>query len=79
MTDKKQAQPNFEKQLKTLETIIADMEKGGLSLEASLEKFEQGIGLSRECQTALKAAEQKVQILVEKNKQFVLDDFSNDE
>ena len=40
------------------------MEGGDLSLEDSLTCFEQGIRLTRECQTALTQAEQKVQILL---------------
>ena len=43
------------------------MENGELSLEASLKTFEEGIRLTRECQQALKEAEQKVSLLVEKN------------
>ena len=40
------------------------MENGELSLEDSLKAFERGIKLTRECQTALKDAEQKVQVLI---------------
>jgi exodeoxyribonuclease VII small subunit len=47
-----------------LETLIARMESGELSLEDSLQAFEQGIRLTRECQEALAQAEQKVQILL---------------
>ena len=43
------------------------MEKGDLTLEASLTTFEEGIKLTRECQQALKTAEQKVKLLIEKN------------
>lgn len=58
---------DFESALRELEEIVARMEKGELSLEESLENFERGIFLTRTCQQALKKAEQKVQILVEKN------------
>ena len=40
------------------------MEEGELSLEDSMTAFEKGIKLTRECQTALQKAEQKVQILL---------------
>jgi exodeoxyribonuclease VII small subunit len=50
-----------------LETLIARMESGELSLEDSLQAFEQGIRLTRECQEALAQAEQKVQILLSEN------------
>ncbi|KAB7627826.1 exodeoxyribonuclease VII small subunit [Alkalilimnicola sp. S0819] len=56
---------DFEKSLKELEALVERMEQGDLSLEDSLKSFERGIVLTRECQEALKEAEQKVQILVE--------------
>ena len=57
----------FESALATLETLVEQMAKGDLSLEESLAHFEQGISLTRQCQTVLKTAEQKVQILISKN------------
>lgn len=61
---------NFEITLNELETIIEKMESGQLSLEESLRYFENGIKLSRLCQTALRDAEQKVQLLVDDNGEF---------
>ncbi len=58
---------DFETTLKTLTTLVDEMERGGLSLEDALKRFEQGIQLTRQCQTALQAAEQKVQLLIEEN------------
>lgn len=55
---------NFEDALENLEDLVTAMEDGDLSLEESLKAFEQGIKLTRECQTALQEAEQKVQLLV---------------
>ncbi len=55
---------NFEEALASLEALVEAMEDGDLSLEESLKAFEQGIKLTRECQTALEQAEQKVQLLV---------------
>lgn len=55
---------NFEQSLKELEDIVRKMEQGELSLEHSLEAFEEGVKLTRNCQTALQKAEQKVAILV---------------
>ena len=49
-----------------LEALVANMEKGEHSLEASLKDFERGVELTRLCQSALKEAEQKVQILSKK-------------
>lgn len=69
MPAKKSTQPNFEKSLGELEKLVEKMEQGDLSLEASLEHFEKGVQLSRSCQQALRAAEQKVEILMEKSGQ----------
>ena len=59
---------NFEQALAELNTLVEEMEHGDLDLEKSLQHFEKGITLIRNCQTALKEAEQKVQILVAKDK-----------
>ena len=67
MTKKKQASFDFEKALEELEELVSSMEDGKLSLEDSLQAFEKGIKLTRECQAALKKAEQKVQVLINEN------------
>ena len=58
---------NFERALENLEEIVSSMEKGDLTLEDSLKAFETGIKLTRECQAALKDAEQKVRVLSKEN------------
>ncbi len=63
----KQQNYPFEASLARLEELVAQMENGDLSLEQSLKTFEEGIKLTRECQQALKNAEQKVALLMEKN------------
>jgi exodeoxyribonuclease VII small subunit len=70
--------PQFEEAMKELEQLVEQMERGELSLEESLKSFERGINLTRTCQQALQEAEQKVQILLEKNGQQSLEPF-NDE
>lgn len=65
MTKKKAASFNFEKSLSELEELVSAMEDGDLTLEQSLQAFEKGIKLTRECQSALKQAEQKVQVLLD--------------
>jgi exodeoxyribonuclease VII small subunit len=67
MTKKKDSVFNFEESLASLESLVTAMEDGELSLEESLQAFEKGIGLTRECQAALQKAEQKVQVLVNEN------------
>ena len=64
MAAKQQSEFNFEKALQELERLVSSMEEGELSLEDSMKAFEKGIKLTRECQTALQKAEQKVQILL---------------
>ena len=65
---------DFEASLKELESIVCAMEKGGLSLEDSLKLFSDGVVLTKKCQEAIKAAEQKVKILTGENlSEFKLD------
>jgi exodeoxyribonuclease VII small subunit len=68
MAIKKPKTENFEVALKELETIVAAMERGGLTLEESLSNFEKGVGLVKQCQSFLKEAEQKVKILTTEGK-----------
>ena len=53
--------------MQELEALVEKMEHGELSLEDSLQHFEKGVQLSRACQQALRDAEQKVEILMQKN------------
>ena len=66
---------NLEKSLATLEKIVEELESGELPLEKAMKKFEEGIKLTRACQTALKDAEQKVEILLKSADGDVLEDF----
>ena len=45
----------------------SDLERGDLPLEKSLELFEQGIGLSRQCQERLSQAERRIEVLLRDN------------
>ena len=54
---------DFESALKTLEDIVGQLETGDLTLEKSLELFEEGIKISRFCGSRLEEAERKVEIL----------------
>lgn len=69
---------NFEQSLSDLEALVNEMEAGDLSLEDSLKAFEKGITLTRECQDSLSAAEQKVQMLVEKQNELTEEPFNTD-
>jgi exodeoxyribonuclease VII small subunit len=55
---------SFESSLKELEQIVQQLEGGDLPLERSLELYEQGVRLYRECQQRLDEAEHKVEILL---------------
>ena len=55
---------DLEKALSDLETLVEELESGDLPLEKAMKKFEDGIKLTRNCQSALKEAEQKVEILL---------------
>lgn len=54
----------FEENVKQLETIVAQLERGDLPLEDSIKLFEEGMGLSTACKDQLETAEGKVQILM---------------
>ena len=57
----------FETSLEELERIVRELEQGELTLEKSLELFEQGVKLSRECQERLNQAERRIEILMRDN------------
>ena len=66
---------DFEASFSELEKIVDKLENGQLNLEQSLDDFERGIHLTRSCQSALNNAQQKVQILLQKNDQSSLEDY----
>jgi exodeoxyribonuclease VII small subunit len=55
---------SFESSLKELEQIVEQLEAGDLPLERSLELFEHGVKLSRDCQQRLDEAENRVELLL---------------
>ncbi len=57
---------DFERAMAELEQLVEKLEKGDLPLEESLRAFERGVALTRSCQTALRAAEQKVELLLQR-------------
>ena len=64
MSAAKKSTPNLEKSLGELEKIVGKLEEGDIPLEDALKQFEKGVKLSRDCQTALQSAEQRVQVLM---------------
>jgi exodeoxyribonuclease VII small subunit len=65
----KQSLGGLEKSLEELEALVARLEGGDLPLEQALKEFERGVKLTRQCQTALQEAEQKVEILLKRTEQ----------
>jgi exodeoxyribonuclease VII small subunit len=70
---------DFETAMRDLEELVERLEQGDLPLEESLAAFERGVMLTRSCQTALKEAEQKVEILLKKAGQPAVENFDVDE
>ena len=64
-----ESEPSFESAMTELEALVTKIETGNLSLEESLKEFENGIKLSRICQSALKDAENRVKILSDDGEQ----------
>ncbi len=59
--------PKFEECLERLEKIVAELEKGDISLDHALELFDEGMKLSGSCRKELEEAEGKVEILLKRN------------
>jgi exodeoxyribonuclease VII small subunit len=67
MTNGPEQARSFEASLEALEQIVQQLESGDLPLEKSLELFEQGVRLSRECQERLSQAERRIEVLLRDN------------
>ena len=59
--------PDFERSLTELEALVTKLEQGDVPLEEALKTFERGVALTRQCQTALRTAQQKVELLLARN------------
>ena len=55
---------SFEESIARLEKIVTQLQTGELPLDRALQLFEEGVVLSRQCQTQLEAVERRVEILV---------------
>ena len=71
----KQKKLDYEAAVKELEALVERLEQGDISLEESLKLYERGVMLTRDCQDSLKAAEQKVQMLLQQSGQNDMVDF----
>lgn len=57
---------DFEKSMEELEEIVAKLEKGELNLDESVEEFEKGMKISKECNKILENAEKRITMLLQK-------------
>ncbi|MFM1886084.1 MAG: exodeoxyribonuclease small subunit [Pseudomonadota bacterium] len=71
--------PDFETQLQQLEALVARLERGDLPLEQALADFEQGVALARQCQAELSAAQQRVEVLVQRDGEATLEPFEQED
>jgi len=65
----------FEATLAQLEELVARLESGDLPLDEALKTFERGVRLTRQCQSALSTAQQKVQQLLQRGDGLTVEDF----
>jgi exodeoxyribonuclease VII small subunit len=70
--------PDFEQSLAELETLVARLEQGDVPLEEALKTFERGVALTRQCQTALRTAQQKVEVLLARNGEETIESFDDE-
>ncbi len=71
--------PDFATAMRDLEDLVERLEQGDLPLEESLAAFERGVMLTRACQSALKEAEQKVEILLKRAGETAVESFTADD
>ena len=68
---------NFEDAMKALEQIANELENGELSLEQSVDKFEEGIKISKKCNEILEKAETKISILIKDGDEIKEENFES--
>lgn len=66
---------NFEDAMKQLENIANELEKGNLTLDESVNKFEEGIKLSKKCNDFLDSAEKKITMLINNGEEITEENF----
>lgn len=70
---------NFEETMKHLEEIAKELENGDLDLDSSVSKFEEGMKLSKKCNSLLEDAEKRITILLNDNGNLKEEDFKPEE
>ena len=69
---------NFEESMKKLECIVNELENGNLNLDESVEKFEEGMKISKQCNKILEDSEKKITILLENTYKIIKEDFETE-
>jgi exodeoxyribonuclease VII small subunit len=67
---------DFEQALAELESLVERLERGDVPLDDALRTFERGVALTRHCQACLQAAQQKVEILLNRSGQPQVEPFA---
>lgn len=70
---------NFEELIEKLEEITNKLEKEQLSLDESVKLFEEGMQISKECNSKLEDAEKKITILINQNNEIKEENFIPEE
>ena len=65
---------SFEKRLEKLKEIVEDLESGDLPLNESLEEFQNGIDLIKQCYRELQTAELKIKTIMKKEGKIITGD-----
>lgn len=71
----KENNENFEESMKKLEDIVIELENGNLNLDESVNKFEEGMKISKQCNKILEEAEKKITILLENDGELEEENF----
>jgi exodeoxyribonuclease VII small subunit len=74
-----QEELTFESALERLEQIVRDLESGELPLEKAIENFQEGMKMAKICRDKLDQAEQKIEMLVKENGEFLKKPFNPEE
>ena len=69
---------NFEESMKKLEDIVTELENGNLNLDESVNKFEEGMKIAKQCNNILADAEKKITILLENDGELKEENFETE-
>ncbi len=75
----KEEKLNFEETIKQLEEIAKELEKGDLDLDSSVNKFEEGMKLSKKCNDFLENAEKRITVLLKDGNDIKEENFTQEE